>query len=442
MVLFSYMGGRGKTLAEVAREFELEESQLEPYNKWIRRNRIPGDKDYPLIIPDYSGRRPEPLLARTGYPQPPRRVIEQTSREATRTDTNFATVENTDAFPRIEQARRWGRAVTLVNRVRATLLRGGEDIKDISERTGVAPSRLVKFNDLTSEDAQLREGDPFYLRNKRNKAPAHYHAVLPGETLWSISQRFGIKLDKLLRNNRMRQEEKLRPGRVLWLRFIRPPHIPVEYRSVPGQKERPPAGPAEKAVSSRQKSVKQEQEQPGRTVKPVASARPGTVSAASEQARRPAAEKEPDPVNESTARPKAKKERGTEKPLIPVVDEKNTIRERYHVVKAGETLYSIARRYDLTVPQLTSYNDLSYEADLAIGQRLRLSPPENSTPPATAGDSGNSPEISFTEHEVQPGETMYRIARQYEVSIKELMEWNEKEDFNVSVGEKLKVKRP
>jgi membrane-bound lytic murein transglycosylase D len=36
---------------------------------------------------------------------------------------------------------------------------------------------------------------------------------------------------------------------------------------------------------------------------------------------------------------------------------------------------------------------------------------------------------------------MYKVARQYEVTIKELMEWNNKEDFNVSVGEKLTIRK-
>ena len=44
-------------------------------------------------------------------------------------------------------------------------------------------------------------------------------------------------------------------------------------------------------------------------------------------------------------------------------------------------------------------------------------------------------------HEVKTSDTLYSIARQYSVTIKEIMEWNGKKDFSLSVGEKLKIMR-
>ena len=46
---------------------------------------------------------------------------------------------------------------------------------------------------------------------------------------------------------------------------------------------------------------------------------------------------------------------------------------------------------------------------------------------------------SITLHIVKPSETLYSVSRQYGVTIKELMDWNEKRDFTVSVGEKLRI---
>ncbi len=42
-------------------------------------------------------------------------------------------------------------------------------------------------------------------------------------------------------------------------------------------------------------------------------------------------------------------------------------------------------------------------------------------------------------HEVKSTDTLYSVARQYGVTIKELMQWNDKKDFSLTVGEKLKV---
>ena len=46
-----------------------------------------------------------------------------------------------------------------------------------------------------------------------------------------------------------------------------------------------------------------------------------------------------------------------------------------HQVKAGETLYSIGRRYGLTVDQLRAYNNIGKAATIRPGQKLKLSAP-------------------------------------------------------------------
>jgi FOG: LysM repeat len=43
-------------------------------------------------------------------------------------------------------------------------------------------------------------------------------------------------------------------------------------------------------------------------------------------------------------------------------------------------------------------------------------------------------------HEVKPSDTLFSVAQQYNVTIKELMDWNSKVDFVLAVGEKLKIK--
>jgi membrane-bound lytic murein transglycosylase D len=40
---------------------------------------------------------------------------------------------------------------------------------------------------------------------------------------------------------------------------------------------------------------------------------------------------------------------------------------------------------------------------------------------------------------VKATDTVYSIARKYGVTIKELMDWNNKRDFNITVGEKLRI---
>jgi LysM repeat protein len=62
----------------------------------------------------------------------------------------------------------------------------------------------------------------------------------------------------------------------------------------------------------------------------------------------------------------------TPQPAVKSTPEKQI---KVHEVRPGETLYSISRRYGLTVDQLRTYNNLSKDTAIRPGQKLKLSPP-------------------------------------------------------------------
>ena len=82
---------------------------------------------------------------------------------------------------------------------------------------------LYRYNDL-ADDAQLYPGQVLYLQPKRNRAEAgnEYHIVKEGETMYSISQHYGIKLKALYEKNRMDRNYEPAPGTELWLRKLKP----------------------------------------------------------------------------------------------------------------------------------------------------------------------------------------------------------------------------
>ena len=59
----------------------------------------------------------------------------------------------------------------------------------------------------------------------------------------------------------------------------------------------------------------------------------------------------------------------------PVAKSTTEKKMKVHEVSAGETLYSISRRYGLTVDQLREYNNIIKGAAIRPGQKLKLSPP-------------------------------------------------------------------
>ncbi len=63
------------------------------------------------------------------------------------------------------------------------------------------------------------------------------------------------------------------------------------------------------------------------------------------------------------------------KAVQPVAKSTTEKKMTVHEVGAGDTLYSISRRYGLTVDQLRKYNNIDKDAAIRPGQKLKLSPP-------------------------------------------------------------------
>lgn len=111
--------------------------------------------------------------------------------------------------------------------------------------------------------------------------------------------------------------------------------------------------------------------------------------------------------------------------------------EVYHVVVPGENLYQISKRYGYSVEQLAQWNSLAPPYNLAVGQKLRVSPP------ASAQQHYLSPPNIRTQsqyHVVQAGETLSSIAAQYRMSNFELANLNGiGSPYTVYPGQKLVV---
>lgn len=86
------------------------------------------------------------------------------------------------------------------------IARAGDTFELISEETGVSARDIRKFNELP-KDYRLQAGDVLYLERKRKKAAKKYkdvpHVVQAGESMYSISQKYGIRLKSLYSMNKL-----------------------------------------------------------------------------------------------------------------------------------------------------------------------------------------------------------------------------------------------
>ena len=111
-----------------------------------------------------------------------------------------------------------------------------------------------------------------------------------------------------------------------------------------------------------------------------------------------------------------------------------------HIVKKGETLNQIAKKYNVSVSQLKKWNNLRSDT-LSIGQKLTVF--SSGAPMAQAGNTKPvERSVTQTVHVVKSGETLYKIAQKYKCSVTDLKKWNNLKSTNIKVGQKLKVYPP
>ncbi len=189
-------------------------------------------------------------------------------------------IANTDANPKIGQ-------VFFLNSVKVVEVIKGESLKHISKKYNISVKRLIKYNDLT-EKSVVKAGDKIYLQPKRRNGNEGYHTVAAGETMFSIAQQYGIRLDVLYQKNKMNPGTQPAAGQIIYMRSDRT-SAPLLYTA------------------------------------PV--------------------------VNSSAQFINNKKE------------------ENYYTVQKGDTLYSISKKYNLSVTELKSRNNLSTDS-LSIGDKL------------------------------------------------------------------------
>jgi LysM repeat protein len=281
----------------------------------------------------------------------------------------------------------------------------GDNLFRIAKKFGLSTEELMAMNGLTSP--ALKVGQVLVIRRQKtgstkdvslSKASASEgpqaqfleHKVSKGETLFSIAKKYGLSVGEILEANGL-TDLTIREGMVL--------KVPVKAKIL---------------------------EQPKEPEKPK------DIEKTTEKT------KTPSKGQEVEAEPK--------KPLSEANDErsKKRLAERkvYHVVKKGETLASLARKYHTTPEEIKRLNHLR-TARLKPGQKLLVKVEKSeeirlsfSLTSDMFKSSSNEP---YVVHRVKEGETLYRISLMYGVSVEEIKLLNGLEDNIILVGQELKI---
>jgi LysM repeat protein len=232
-------------------------------------------------------------------------------------------------------------------------------IQEIARQVDVSVNHLLDYNEgLRQENQNVNSGDRVYLQKKRKSYRGYeqYHVVEEGENLYDVAQRYALRLDKLAKRNRLREDSdpatgekiKLRGGKVKQL-------IRMEGELDPNA---PPTNvPSDDNDQIILDDPTSTTPNPGTNVPPTTTPRPTTPPTT------------PPTTTWPTTPP-------TTTPKPPVTNPPNPptttpTSEQFHSVAAGETLYAISRRYGLTVDALKQLNRLT-GTTISIGQQLRV----------------------------------------------------------------------
>jgi LysM repeat protein len=124
-----------------------------------------------------------------------------------------------------------------------------------------------------------------------------------------------------------------------------------------------------------------------------------------------------------------------------------------HVVKFGETLTKIAKKYGVSTSDILKINPSLTADNLNPEQILRI-PNLNNKKVLTNSDSESYKQIPVVEvkpnlkpksghlHTVEHGQTIYGISKMYGVKVDEIQKWNQLTDYNIKIGSQLIVADP
>lgn len=283
------------TLAALARELGVSETHLKEFNKWTSNGKIPGDRPYTVAYIRKNPAPERPLLVSNNL------------------ENNSAIYEKAGAFPVITGNTREAHepGAIKINGRRGVKATRTVSLAEFSEQTGIRKNRIRRLNDLKKSD-KIVAGKYYYTQRKKGKAQVKEHVVRPGETLWEISQLYGIRLHSLKAKNRIYNDADIRPGMVLLLQEYRGRNEGIRYRQ--------PAAPTTPAPR----------------------------------------EKAPDRINPVPA--------SQAPPLLTEGPEETKPSVISHKIQAGETLYALSRKYKVSVDEIRAWNNLDNESILSIGQ--------------------------------------------------------------------------
>jgi LysM repeat protein len=119
--------------------------------------------------------------------------------------------KNTPIKPKKENSIMVTREVFIINNIKAIKIKNGDTWQSITQEFGMGFWEIFRYNEIAKTKIPV-EGEIIYLQPKRRKSNVGCHIVSGNETLWDISQKYGVKTKFLSKWNSILENSAFKPG--------------------------------------------------------------------------------------------------------------------------------------------------------------------------------------------------------------------------------------
>lgn len=260
----------------------------------------------------------------------------------------------------------------------------GETLDLIANVLNVEKEDLLAFNDI-ADDSNIKDGQTIFIQQKKKSNKEETYKVKPEDNIWSISQKKGVRLASLLKMNKLQPGEEPVPGEKVYLKGKSPGNLLCRENETP-----------EKAIKDIKVTAIKDN---------IVRARDTIYPTIKEETKLS--------VDSNKLLGWESETKLLEKPTIAPFPAKDTVAKTIPEIKEkvlAETptaAPTIEKETPTVYPKVIDYNSL---------------------PKSTTGT-----------HTVVKGDTMYNISKRYNISIAQIVEWNNLSDQSVKLGQVLKI---
>lgn len=295
------------------------------------------------------------------------------------------------------------------NGIPLTVSKPGQTAQNVADENNMRAWQIYKYNDLP-KGTKIEAGTVLYLKPKRNKAAVEEHKVQEGESMWEISQKYGIKLKKLYQKNKMQPGTEILPGQTVQMRKKRREMPDTGHYIIPAPRKAEEKNNSSKSNPNQNPSVDTKKSQTNNTSIP--------------------SNKTPEHYPSKTSESK-------NETLVF-----NKSKNLEYKVEQGETLFAISKKLQIPIDSIIVWNDLpnhTIHSGLILYYYEKNSTTQNETPEQIRTQTKQENTSRFSEHVVKSGETLYGISRLYGVSVEEIKEANQMQSNELRLGQNLKI---